>query len=156
VEDEDETEQVKDADGPGEEARHVNEMIVQLYKKRDACVLTDTLRALAMSNKAHMLDGMHRRTQVLIERVRVRGKVALLPACIILRQESLPVLEWISNCMAKALLCMHALEKDRQLVLALSCPSRPLAHAHTHMGMCAAAGVYTSGGVPLTTSMLKA
>ncbi len=157
----DETEQVKDSDGPNDEALHVNEMIVQLYKKRDASVMTDTLRVLAMANKMHMLDGMQRRTQVLMARIRARGKVALLPACIILRQESLPVLEWIINCMAKAVQCVHALEKDRQLVLALSSPDRPLAvmSPHTHMSMCAAAGAMcTSGEVPHVhaAGMLKA
>lgn len=92
----------KGSDGPASEAIHVNKMIVELFRSRDPSAVTETMRRLVEDDSFEVMVGVLERIAQLVFRIRATGKASLLPSCVVLRQEALPVLEWVLDCAERA------------------------------------------------------
>lgn len=92
----------KGSDGPASEAIHVNKMIVELFRSRDPTVVTETMRKLVEDDSFPVMVAVLERIAQLVIRIRATGKASLLPSCVVLRQEALPVLEWVLDCAERA------------------------------------------------------
>jgi hypothetical protein len=118
--DQESTEEVKESDGPAEDSMFLNQLMTQLFTKRDASILTGLLRILVEHENVRVLEGMRKRLELLVDRVQIKGKTALLPSCLILRKESLPVLEWTLDCMDRAVQYLHLLRRNQADMILLT------------------------------------
>mmetsp|Transcript_4347 Transcript_4347/g.10892 ORF Transcript_4347/g.10892 Transcript_4347/m.10892 type:complete len:339 (-) Transcript_4347:357-1373(-) len=98
-----EEEETRATDGPSTEAMHVNKMVVDLFKSRDPNTVTGTLRDFVENHDTGLLNSVHVRVTSLVSRIKATGKASLLPSCVVLKGEGLPVLEWVQDCTQRAI-----------------------------------------------------
>lgn len=98
----DAAEATKLGDGPAIEAECVSKMLVELFKTRDPSIVTQTLQVICEKGTLKTMHEFISRVNSLLQRLRASGKVSLLPSCVSLRRQSLPVLVWLLDCAHRA------------------------------------------------------
>jgi hypothetical protein len=93
---------VKATDGPAIETECVGRMIAELLITRDPSVVSQTLQVICDKGSLKTMQRVRDRVGSLVGRLRVAGRVAILPSCMSLHSHSLPVLEWLLDCANRA------------------------------------------------------